>query len=316
MPKVSIIVPVYNVEKYIRNCLDSIRNQTFTDWECILVDDGSTDTSGTICNEYAKIDSRFKVFHEENGGVSSARNLGISQAVGEWTYFCDSDDEVLKAGIQTLVDGISDDVDLIIAGYVVENENGSFIRKVPEHSTEIIDKDEMVKRLIYSSEYIYQGNVWSKLFRADIIHDKEISYDEDVFFNEDRLFIMKYLCRSRGSVYFSTTPVYKYIERANGAMGSLKIGYNPKFVTDLKATLLMLEEVRCAHCSNENIRRWKTAAILSYKWVLKHAKDFGYNDKKLFSGLKKELLSQIGKPFYVFYTMRSFLGRIKSKILL
>ena len=96
MPKVSIIVPVYNAEKYLRECLDSIISQIFTDWECILVDDGSPDNSGEICNEYAKDDSRFRVFHVQNGGVSRARNIGLDNMSSEWVMFVDSDDAIAE----------------------------------------------------------------------------------------------------------------------------------------------------------------------------------------------------------------------------
>ena len=95
-PEVSIIVPVYNVEKYLPRCIDSILAQTSTNFELILIDDGSTDKSGMICDEYAKKDNRIKVFHKENGGVSSARNIGLDNASGEWLAFIDPDDAVDK----------------------------------------------------------------------------------------------------------------------------------------------------------------------------------------------------------------------------
>src|SRR5690606_27273688 len=92
MPKVSVIIPVYNAEKYLRECIDSVLAQTFDDFELLLINDGSTDGSGKICDEYAQKDARVKVFHKENGGVSSARNLGLDNAKGEWITFIDSDD--------------------------------------------------------------------------------------------------------------------------------------------------------------------------------------------------------------------------------
>ena len=101
MPKISIIVPVYQVEKYLRRCLDSIVAQTFTDWECILVDDGSPDNSGKICDEYAEIDNRFRVFHQENAGVSAARNKGLDVAKGEWITFVDSNDYIEEDYLQS-----------------------------------------------------------------------------------------------------------------------------------------------------------------------------------------------------------------------
>ena len=91
-PKISVIVPVYNVQKYLSRCIDSILAQTFTDFELLLINDGSKDNSGKMCDEYAKKDTRIHVFHKENGGVSSARNLGLENVQGEWITFIDSDD--------------------------------------------------------------------------------------------------------------------------------------------------------------------------------------------------------------------------------
>ena len=102
MPKISVIVPVYNVEKYLHRCVDSILAQTFTDFELLLINDGSKDSSGVICDEYAAKDSRVLVFHKENGGVSSARNMGLDNAKGEWISFVDSDDWVEKEYLETL----------------------------------------------------------------------------------------------------------------------------------------------------------------------------------------------------------------------
>ena len=93
-PKISVIIPVYNAESTLRRCVDSVLAQTFTDFECLLINDGSKDKSGEICDEYARKDSRVKVFHKENGGVSSARNVGLDNARGEWVSFVDSDDWV------------------------------------------------------------------------------------------------------------------------------------------------------------------------------------------------------------------------------
>ena len=122
-PKISIIVPVYNVEKYIRRCLDSIAAQTFTDWECICVDDGTPDASGKICNEYAQKDSRFVVIHKENGGVSSARNAGLNVAKGEYVTFCDSDDWVEKEMLEVLYNtALETDADVVMGGHKTADE--------------------------------------------------------------------------------------------------------------------------------------------------------------------------------------------------
>ena len=119
-PKISVIVPVYNAEKYLRRCIDSILAQTFTDFELLLIDDGSTDSSGKICDEYAKKDRRIRVFHKENGGVSSARNVGLSHLRGNWVYFVDSDDYLSPQHLQNYVNYL--DADIIYQGYRLFDE--------------------------------------------------------------------------------------------------------------------------------------------------------------------------------------------------
>lgn len=103
MTKISIIVPVYNEEKHLNRCVDSVLSQTYSELELLLIDDGSTDSSGVICDEYAQKDSRVRVFHEKNGGVSKARNLGISKANAEWIMFLDSDDYLIKDALEILI---------------------------------------------------------------------------------------------------------------------------------------------------------------------------------------------------------------------
>lgn len=113
MPKISVIIPVYNVEKYLPECVDSILAQDFDDFECLLVDDGSTDGSGDLCDRYASRDSRFRVFHQPNQGVSAARNRGISEAMGEWIYFIDGDDWMMPG----IFRGLSYDGDVLVGCY-------------------------------------------------------------------------------------------------------------------------------------------------------------------------------------------------------
>lgn len=117
-PVVSIIVPVYNAEKTLKRCVNSIINQLYKDWELLLVDDGSTDDSSIICDEYAQQDRRIRVFHKQNGGVSSARNVGLDNAIGEWVTFIDSDDWIEKRMLNIF--NIVSNVDLICCYYVAE----------------------------------------------------------------------------------------------------------------------------------------------------------------------------------------------------
>ena len=140
----SVIVPVYNTEPYLSRCIESILNQGSINFELLLIDDGSTDSSGAICDSYAEKDTRIRVFHKENGGVSSARNLGIDNAQGEWLYFVDSDDELLPNGLRTLVDNISDDVDVVMGGFESVNELGNVIREATESVNFRLSRKESV----------------------------------------------------------------------------------------------------------------------------------------------------------------------------
>ena len=113
---VSCIIPVYNTQTYLPRCIESVLAQTFVDWEMLLIDDGSTDASGSICDEYAAKDERIRVFHKENGGISSARNVGLNYAQGEWIFFVDSDDSLPKTSLESLLSR-SSDANIIAGGF-------------------------------------------------------------------------------------------------------------------------------------------------------------------------------------------------------
>lgn len=132
-PKISVIIPVYNAEATLRRCVDSVLSQTFTDFECLLINDGSKDKSGEICDEYAARDSRIGVFHKENGGVSSARNVGLDNATGEWIAFVDSDDWAGEKYLESFSEYL--DADLIISGFQSVNKN----EIVADRESEYID---------------------------------------------------------------------------------------------------------------------------------------------------------------------------------
>lgn len=120
-PLISIIVPVYNAEKTLNRCVDSILLQPFTDWELLLIDDGSKDSSGDICDEYARKDPRIKVFHKENGGVSSARNVGLDNAKGEWITFVNSDDWIVNNALDIDYDEVNEDL-LLFSYYLISSK--------------------------------------------------------------------------------------------------------------------------------------------------------------------------------------------------
>lgn len=205
MPQISIVIPVYNVEKYLPQCLDSILAQTFTDWECILVNDGSKDCSGSICDQYATRDSRFRVFHKENGGVSSARNLGLQYIRGQWLCFVDSDDYVLPDYLQNLY-AVSEGTQLVLGGYECFDCSArrfSFEEKKVLHLTsQDVDADSMLRKAL-----LFLPS--SKLFLVSIIQNKAVCFDEFIRLAEDTCFFMSYYTHI-DTVAITTAYDYRY----------------------------------------------------------------------------------------------------------
>ena len=148
---VSIIVPVYNVEDYLTECIESAIKQTYHNLEIILVDDGSTDTSGKICDMYACKDDRIKVFHKQNGGLSDARNTGIEKATGEYIYFLDSDDMLPTGAIEKMLNAcVQEDADMAIAGVekFVDDKLPQSSEKIEAESDTTLDKTETIRRML------------------------------------------------------------------------------------------------------------------------------------------------------------------------
>ena len=246
MSRISVIVPVFNAEPYLPRCLDSIISQSCTDFELLLIDDGSTDGSGIICDSYADRDGRIRVFHKENGGVSSARNLGIDNAQGEWLYFVDSDDELLPGGLRTLVDNISDDVDVAMGGFESADEFGNVTREATKSVNLRLSRKESVITLYRGQGccgYFFLGYTWQRLFRKSLVDRFSLRFDTSIAIKEDTLFVMQYLRKSNGITQFATQPVYRYCQRPNSAMEQTKHGFDPKYVSSFFALVKMKHEV-------------------------------------------------------------------------
>ena len=211
IPKISIIVPVYKVEQYLRRCLDSIVVQTFTKWECILIDDGSPDNSGIICDEYATKDTRFRVIHQKNTGVSSARNAGLDVARGEWIAWIDSDDWVETDFLITLLNTAENNkVDIVTCDYYRNKVfyDGSIGNTTPEAISNIVSG----KALAF---------LWIKFFRADIFKKKNIRCRTEFDVTEDVVLCIEYLLNSTKLIHVHK-PLYHYnIENDNSLTYSL-----------------------------------------------------------------------------------------------
>lgn len=242
--QISIIVPVFNAKEYLPRCLDSILSQSFSDFEVLLVNDGSTDGSEEICDLYETKDSRVKVFHRKNAGVSAARNVGLANSTGEWVCFTDADDVLLENGLDLLVSGVSDRVDMVWGGYNVYNEIMECTYAVPERVKEELTSEQGIEMMFRPAYYRYLGFAWGRLFRHSVIKSFGIRFDEDLYYNEDRLFCTRFLCESKNGICFMTNPVYGYIEHARSAMGIIERAYDPKFITDLIAMARMRKKIR------------------------------------------------------------------------
>ncbi len=191
---ISIVVPVYNSQDYLENCLDSIRTQSFQDWECIVVDDGSTDGSGAIIDSFVIKDARFVSVYKNNGGVSSARNVGIARSRGDFIAFIDSDDWIDSRYLEKLNNAIlSGKIDLSICGYHKVKQNEIIHSLFTNNSVSFcIDRDNE-SLFIELIEQYYLFNPWQKLFRLSIIKDNGIAFNETCSYGEDLLFNFCYL---------------------------------------------------------------------------------------------------------------------------
>lgn len=210
-PKISIIIPVYKVEKYLRRCLDSIVAQTFTDWECILIDDGSPDNSGKICDEYAANDERFRVFHQENQGVSAARNKGLDEAKGEWIGFVDSDDWVENIYLSLLYDTAqSKDADMIITGSILTDGEKKLCEFIPINGWLNIPKDFTMNL----------QSPWGKLFRMDICKKNNFKFPLNITVQEDLYFNFLFLISTKKIYGIANTP-YNYFRHKESTLYNL-----------------------------------------------------------------------------------------------
>lgn len=193
---VSVIVPVYKAEPYIRKCIDSILSQTFVDFELLLVDDGSPDNCGNICDEYVKKDARVQVFHQENGGVSKARNLGLEHAKGDYVCFIDSDDWVDASMLETLIGWEREQqTDLLFYGFQCETSTVySDTMELLQQCSGVYEGVNSIVEVCYLLEKNELfGWTWNKLFRNSIIQEYHIRFNEEISIQEDHIFTLEYL---------------------------------------------------------------------------------------------------------------------------
>ena len=202
---ISVIIPIYNAEKYLSKCLDSIVAQTYTNWEAILVDDGSPDNCGEICDKYSKKDSRFKIIHQKNSGVSIARQTGLDNATGDYIIHCDPDDWIEPTMLEEMLQcAVSDNADVVICDIIMHK--GKIVESHHQNIPEGITSKELQCKIVRQEVH---GSLCNKLIRKSCC--KDISFTpQDISFCEDELFLIKILNKEL-TVRYIHSGLYHYI---------------------------------------------------------------------------------------------------------
>ena len=207
-PKISVIVPVYKTEGLLDRCVESIVGQTYKNLEIILVDDGSPDNCPAMCDEWAEKDSRIRVIHKENGGVSSSRNAALDIATGDYIGFVDSDDWIEPEMYSSLIQKISESgKNIALCSYYAVEISGERYECRCVVDKEVLDKDDYFRFIVLGGD---GGYIWNRLYDADIL--KEVRFDEDIWYSEDLLFNFKTAQKSNGAAILDKIE-YNYVQK-------------------------------------------------------------------------------------------------------
>ena len=303
-PQLSIIIPVYNVEKYFSTCLDSILQQSFTDFELLLIDDGSNDQSGKICEEYAQKDKRIHVIHQVNGGVSSARNIGLNMAIGDWIYFVDADDELLPNCLELLMSNIRKDVDLVEGRYLQVNNTKPDVMPSFNGEVTFYCKSDYLYCLYRYEPKQYHGFLWNKIFRSSVIKNANLAFRQDIFFKEDGLFVIEYVCNMAQKVVYIQDLIYVYYRRATGMMRTYKRLITTKSITHLKAVSTMYNTMLTQNPSLKTRFAAKDEICRSY--LMLTSKN---SDKELKMEMNRILKKNVSTFYLMIYRMKRWIKK-------
>ena len=333
--KVSIVVPIYYVEKYLNKCVKSIVDQTYIDLEIVLVDDGSTDSSPAICDEWEQRDSRIRVIHKKNEGQSKAKNIGIDYATGRYIMFADSDDWLSNSIVEKSVDrAIKDESDLVIFGYYKVDEEGQIIEE-NRFGNKTLSKEKMLKDLykyVHGKAYGYE---WNKLYRLSLIKESKIINDEKMNNREDYCFNLQ-LFPFLSTISYLDEPGYYYLQRNDSVLHSAN-------TSDLKGINYFCEKIHSMNLGNEEqqskifnhsvLQYTADSIIKNIIWnnelrsaekkqvIKKIKKELPHKDKlfldkenpRYLRWLYHDIKHNRGKRFYYYVTVSSFYSKIRGK---
>lgn len=275
IPDVSIIVPIYNVEKYLRRCIDSILSQTFISFELLLIDDGSTDASGAICDEYALMDRRIHVTHQINRGVSAARNVGLDKSVGKYVCFVDSDDWVTSDYLATLMEQVQG-FDVLFFGFFLKynDESSMSLSLRRQCAVNEIEKEQLMLSLCKNdTDYNVLGYAFDKIFRRNLIEKYNLRFDENICLGEDEIFALAYCLKAQ---YLKVIPdvLYCYSPRVGG-LASQKESYKSCYskykalvdnIIDMESSEMLEMWHKRAYHTLQDVAKTQKYNLLFYLW--------------------------------------------------
>ena len=318
LSSISVIVPVFNVGKYLPCCIESVLNQSFPAFELILIDDGSTDGCSGLCDSYAREDSRIRVFHKKNGGVSSARNVGLDNARGEWVFFLDSDDLLPDRALEMLISCVDRDVDMVYGGIRKFAETDESVETINVTKEGEISIEDALDAFIAPEQRRgdWQRYLGNRLYRLSTINKFPLRFFTDIHYKEDGLFVVQYLCRCENKVFCIPDVVYLYRQTAGGAMGSLAKKYNERLLTNVDSHGFIYQELKKRGVSKDLLQRELNEIFGNYDWISRVMKRSGAFNTKNKRHLLKRVIKNAGlvRTFYHLVVLR-YGRKIKRKFL-
>lgn len=290
--KISIIVPIYNAELYLQKCIKSILNQTYSNIQVILIDDGSTDNSGNICDTYSKQDNRIEVYHTENNGLVAARKLGLKVSVGKYIGFVDADDYIEPTTFSELKDAIKkNNSDFVHFGFIEENfKNSVAVCNYYDAIFEMKDKYDQINFLCAHilEQTDVSPSIWSKLFKADFIKKCYKNVPDKQQYGEDMICLC-YCILEANRIYLSKKTRYHYVVRANSLSHLDNREYVINEVKLWNCILNVLDEYECADLTRKGI--------------------FSFFKKRIFYSIEQISEKRVRMPRYYFTNIKEIYGK-------
>ena len=283
-PKISVIIPVYNAESTLRRCVDSVLAQTFTDFECLLINDGSKDKSGAICDEYAARDSRIRAFHKENGGPSAARNFGLNQAIGQYVIFQDADDYLIdnEAYLKLITYAVQNNLDILRFDYSIVDKDGNL------NMRKSLDKKAHLYGIVFSPAVLVHEAFCGEWFTVLCIIKRtiigNIRFNLHLTFLEDMDFYARLLASANLRCGYMPEIFYAYCQTDNSLS---KSGSDTNFVCSFALCDVFAELAYVA--TDQNLSElYRYNSVMMYYWTLNSISDDPYYERR------EEILNECG----------------------